>query len=439
MTSRQFIERIKSQKTTIGIIGLGYVGLPLAREFCTGGVNVVGVDIDPAKVRKIMAGESYVRSVDSEEIARFVEMGRLRASCDHALLRETDAILICVPTPLTRRREPDLSYVRQTASEIAKVLQPGQLVVLESTTYPGSTDEVLRPILEGGGLRAGVDFFLAYSPEREDPGNPQWRTRDIPKVVGADDPESLACAEALYAGAVTEVVTVSSTRTAEATKILENIYRCVNIALVNELKGVFECMGIDIWEVVEAAATKPFGFQPFYPGPGLGGHCIPVDPFYLSWKAREFDIPTRFIELAGEVNVGMPRRVVDRLQEALNDRGQAIRDARVLIMGVSYKENVDDIRESPALKIIGLLRDRGAAVSYSDPYVPELGVTRDHSVNLESLSLEDGVIEAQDAVLIVTAHDCIDYSDLVARSKLVVDTRNATAAVTDGREKIVKA
>ncbi len=437
--AEELIARIGSDDARIGVIGLGYVGLPLAREFCAKGFRVHGVDTDPAKVASLVAGESYIASVPSAAIAELVGDGRFTASADHATLREVDAIVICVPTPLDRHRDPDMTYVETTAREVAASLRPGQLVVLESTTYPGTTDELLRPILEAGGLRCGEDFFLAYSPEREDPGNTQWTTRNIPKVVGADDPGSRRAAVALYERAVVEVIPVSSTRAAEATKILENIYRCVNIALVNEMKLLFDKMGIDIWEVIGAAATKPFGFQPFYPGPGLGGHCIPVDPFYLSWKARAFDVPTRFIELAGEVNAAMPAHVVTRLQDALNDRGRVLPGAKVLIVGVAYKPNVDDIRESPALTLIELLRERGVEVCYHDPHVPRVGRGRHYAVDLESVELTDEVLGAQDAALIVTHHDAIDWAKVVTGAKLIVDTRNATAGVTEGRDRIVKA
>jgi UDP-N-acetyl-D-glucosamine dehydrogenase len=363
-------------------------------------------------------------------------------TADFSHLRRCDAILISVPTPLTEGREPDLSYVRVTAETIAKHLRPGQLVVLESTTYPGTTDEIVRPILEGGGLRCGVDFALAFSPEREDPGNPSFSTQSIPKLVGGVTAECGELATALYRHFIEHVVPVSSARVAESGKLLENIFRAVNIALVNELKMLFERMGIDVWEVIEAAATKPFGFMPFSPGPGLGGHCIPIDPFYLTWKARHFDFSTRFIELAGEVNTAMPYYVVDRVIDALGQQGKAVRGARVLVLGVAYKKDVDDLRESPALKIIEILESRGAVVSYNDPHVPTLRTRslRDYgTLQLDSLPLTVEVLSRKDCVVIATDHTAYDYEHVVSAAALVVDSRNATRNVRHGREKIVKA
>ena len=428
--AENLLRAIKEKRAQVGIIGLGYVGLPLAAAFQEAGYNVIGFDVDPEKVESLQAGKSFIRHIDSQVVAQMVESGRFRATTDFSDLSAVEAILICVPTPLTRYREPDMTYVLGTTKSIAQHLRAGQLVVLESTTYPGTTVELLRPILERDGLKSGSDFFLAYSPEREDPGNPKFSTTAIPKVVGGDGAAACELACALYDQVVSGVVPVSTSQTAEAIKLTENIFRAVNIALVNELKVIYEAMGIDVWEVIEAAKTKPFGFMPFYPGPGLGGHCIPIDPFYLTWKAREFGINTRFIELAGEINTAMPRRVVDRLAEALNDHGgKALRGAKVLLMGLAYKKNVDDIRESPAFKLIELLEARGASVDYYDPYVPEIQLTREHptlagrtgiAYSAESLSLFD-------AALICTDHDSVDYQLLADHCPLIVDTRNAMA------------
>ena len=414
----------------VGVIGLGYVGLPLVGAVAGAGFRVVGFDIDAEKAALLNAGRSYIRHIPDAAIAALVESRRFRATADFAAIAEVDAVLICVPTPLTRHREPDLSYVIGTAEAIAPHLRRGQLVVLESTTYPGTTREVMLPILERGGLKSGVDFFLAYSPEREDPGNAQYSTTKIPKVVGADGAAALALVTALYDPFVAGVVPVSSPETAEAVKLTENIFRAVNIALVNELKLVYEAMGIDVWEVIRAAATKPFGFMPFYPGPGLGGHCIPIDPFYLTWKAREYDISTRFIELAGEINTAMPRHVVDRLQGALDQRaGKGLKGARVLILGVAYKKNVDDIRESPTLKIMELLEAKGAHTAYHDPFVPEIPRSREHPefAGRRSVALDAETARGADVALICTDHDGVDYRLLAQHCPLVVDTRNACA------------
>jgi UDP-N-acetyl-D-glucosamine dehydrogenase len=380
--------------------------------------------------------------IPSSAIKEMVDGGRFRATIDFAQIQAMDAILICVPTPLNRSREPDLSYVEGTAEAIAPHLRERQLIVLESTTYPGTTTELLRPILERSGLKSGRDFFIAYSPEREDPGNPKFETSTIPKVVGGDGPAAAELAVALYEQIVTQVVPVSSLAVAEAVKLTENIFRAVNIALVNELKVIYEKMDIDIWEVIDAAKTKPFGFMPFYPGPGLGGHCIPIDPFYLTWKARQYDINTRFIELAGEINTAMPLHVVRRLGEALDERaGKGLNGARVLVVGVAYKKNVDDIRESPALRILSLLRERGAAVGYYDPYIPEIRTAREHAdlSGMRSIEWSAENLETYDAALICTDHDGVDYEALVRNCPLVVDTRNATRAIHDLRERIVKA
>ena len=430
---------IESRQATVGIIGLGYVGLPLARAFCDERFHVLGFDVDLQKVKQISAGKSYIRSVTSEEISKAVNGGLLRVTGDYARLKEVDAIIICVPTPLDRTKEPDLSYVKDTCRAVAQNLRPGQMVVLESTTYPGTTDEVMKPILETSGLKCGEDFLLAYSPEREDPGNPVHSTPTIPKVVGGADEASLEVACALYSQVVTEVVPVSSTRAAEACKILENIYRAVNIALVNELKLLFDKMGIDVWEVIEAASTKPFGYHPFYPGPGLGGHCIPIDPFYLSWKARQYNFSTKFIELAGQVNTAMPEHVVGKIILALNSSGKSLRGSKILLLGMAYKKDVDDVRESPALEIASLLMRHGAVVSYHDPYVPALHKMRDYDLRLESVPLSEETLAAQDCVVIVTAHSDVNYESVVRYAPLVIDTRNATRNVTEGRQKIRKA
>jgi UDP-N-acetyl-D-glucosamine dehydrogenase len=430
------------KKATVGIIGLGYVGIPLALVAANAGFNVLGFDIDGPRVELINRGESFIKHISAESVRRVVETKKFQATANFDRLLEPDAILVCVPTPLTRHREPDLSYVENTAHAIAAHLRRGQLIVLESTTYPGTTEEVIKPILEATGLKSGTDFFLAFSPEREDPGNPDFGTAGIPKVVGGDGPDALALANALYSQLVPRTVPVSSTATAEAVKLTENIFRAVNIALVNELKVVYDAMGIDVWEVIDAAKTKPFGFMAFYPGPGLGGHCIPIDPFYLTWKAREFDIATHFIELAGEINTRMPGYVVDRLIENVDRRlGKAMNGACVLILGLAYKKNVDDLRESPSLRLIEMIERRGATVDYHDPFIPELPRTREHSAlaGRRSVILTPETISAYDAILIATDHDAVDYQMVVSNSKLVIDTRNACAkaGITDIR--VVKA
>jgi UDP-N-acetyl-D-glucosamine dehydrogenase len=434
--------RFRARAATIGVIGLGYVGLPLLRTAAERGFHALGFDIDHAKVARINAGGSYIKHIPGDSIAALRRTGRLEASADFARLREADAIILCVPTPLTRQREPDLTFVVRTTEAVAPHLRRGQLVVLESTTYPGTTREVMQPILEAAGLRSGRDFYLAYSPEREDPGNADFGTGDIPKVVGGDGATAQRLACALYDQIVARTVPVSTLEAAEAVKLTENIFRSVNIALVNELKIVFEAMGIDVWEVIEAAKTKPFGYMPFYPGPGLGGHCIPIDPFYLTWKAREYDIATRFIELAGEINTAMPRRVVDKTVAALSERaGRALSGARVLIVGIAYKKNVDDTRESPAFKIMELLEQRGAAVDFHDPHLDRIPPTREHAAfaGRPSLPLTDAVLAASDAAIICTDHDAIDYPRLVAGCRLVVDTRNACARRGLAAAHIVKA
>lgn len=440
--AQEKIAAVGERRFNVAIIGLGYVGLPLVRAFWRAGFDVTGFDIDPAKITSLMAGKSYIRHFSDEDVAAIAKSGRFHATSQIADLARADAILICVPTPLTRHREPDMSYIVSTAEHLLPHLKAGQTVILESTTYPGTTDEVLKPILERSGLKAGRDFFLAFSPEREDPGNPNYETSTIPKVVGADDPDSRAIAIALYAAIVQSVVPVSSAATAEAVKLSENIFRSVNIALVNELKVIYDRMGIDIWEVIEAAKTKPFGYMPFYPGPGLGGHCIPIDPFYLTWKAREFAITTKFVELAGEINTAMPDYVITRTAEALDERfAKGLNGSRLLIIGAAYKKNVDDMRESPALVLIERLKLRKASVEYHDPYVPALPSTRKHKplMGMKSVELSAETLGSFDAVIIATDHDCIDYQALVSASQLVIDTRNATNAVTEHRDRIVKA
>lgn len=434
------LARIAARQARVGIVGLGYVGLPLALTFCgRGGLAALGIDIDPEKARAIAAGQSYLRHIDAGTIAEAVRARRLEATTEFSRVAECDAVIVCVPTPLTRQREPDLTYVLRTAQAIAPRLRRGQLVVLESTTYPGTTEEVVKPILEdGSGLVTGSDFFLAFSPEREDPGS-GVSTHTIPKIVGGVTPACLEAALALYGSAFERVVPVSSTRVAEMTKLLENIFRSVNIALVNELKMLCDRMGLDIWEIIEAAGTKPFGFMPFRPGPGLGGHCIPIDPFYLTWKARQFEFQTRFIELAGDINSSMPHYVVQRTMEALSDRGVAMKGARVLVLGIAYKRDVDDMRESPAVRLIELLQERGAEVVYHDPYVPRVPRMRQHHLDMVSVPLTDEALAGADAALIATDHACIDYARVVERAPLVIDTRNACRDVKLGRDKIVKA
>ena len=434
--------RIAARTARIGVVGLGYVGLPLAKAICDRGFAVVGLDIDGEKIRLLERGQSYIQHLGPDVAAGLARSGRFLPTADFDHLATVDAVLICVPTPLGRRREPDLSFVERTAEAVARQLRPGQLVVLESTTYPGTTTGIVRPILEAGGLRSGRDFFLAYSPEREDPGNAEYATASIPKVVGGDGPAALRLASALYRSVVVDVVAVASTETAEAVKLTENIFRAVNIALVNELKLVYDAMGIDVWDVIEAAKTKPFGFMPFYPGPGLGGHCVPIDPFYLTWKAREFDVATRFIELAGEVNSAMPRYVVERLATALDARtARGLNGAAILVVGLAYKRNVDDLRESPALRLIELIEGRGARVDFHDPLIPVVPRTREHAA-LEgrcSVPLAPEAVAAFDAVLIATDHDEVDYAALAARARLVVDTRNALGRRGIGGANVVKA
>jgi UDP-N-acetyl-D-glucosamine dehydrogenase len=424
----RLIERIARREYTIGVIGLGYVGLPLILRFGEVGFQVIGFDVDAGKVKQLNDGGSYIQNVSAARVQALLASRRLEATTALERLAEPDAVLICVPTPLTQHRDPDLRYVEKTADAVAATLRRNQLVCLESTTYPGTTDEVVLPRLEARGLRVGVDFFLAFSPEREDPGNAQFETATIPKVVGGVTPDCLALATALYAEAIRQVVPVASTRVAEATKILENVYRAVNIALVNELKIAFERMGINVWDVIEAAKTKPFGFQPFYPGPGLGGHCIPIDPFYLSWKAREYGVVTRFIELAGEVNAGMPAYVILKLMEALNERSKALKGSRILVLGAAYKRDTDDSRESPGLEIMEDLFHKGAKVDYSDPHLPRLPIVRKHKIDLASVVLSEASVRQYDAVLLVTDHSRFPYELIHRSAALIVDSRNAFRA-----------
>jgi UDP-N-acetyl-D-glucosamine dehydrogenase len=436
----QVLEAFQNKTAKLGVVGLGYVGLPLLKAFIGAGYRTIGFDVDPGKVRELEAGRSYIKHVPAAWIQQWLQDDAFMPTADMSLLSEADAILICVPTPLSDSRDPDLAYVESTAREIARTLRPGQLVVLESTTYPGTTRDVILPILEQSGLRVGEDFFLAYSPEREDPGNPDYSADGIPKVVGGHESRSLELAMTLYSAAIVRTVPVSSCEVGEACKILENTYRSVNIAMVNELKVLFDRLGIDVWEVIEAAKTKPFGFQAFYPGPGLGGHCIPIDPFYLSWLARKHELSTRFIELAGEINTSMPRYVVDRLAEALNQVGKPVRGSRVGILGVAYKKDVDDPRESPSFKLMELLQERGAILSYNDPHIETLPDMRHYDVpRLASEPLTANFLSALDCVLIATDHSAYDWDFIVRYARLVVDTRNATAGVVHGREKIVKA
>jgi len=434
--------RLRSGAATVGVIGLGYVGLPLAVATARGGFRTIGFDVDRAKIEQLNSGQSYIEAVAGAELKRHVDSGAFRSTADFGELADCDVVIICVPTPLTRHREPDLQFVEMTAETIAEHLRPGQLIVLESTTYPGTTDEVLIPILARGGLRSGRDFFVAFSPEREDPGNPDFKTTTIPKVVGGDGEEACGLAQLFYGAVVERVVGVSSLKVAEAVKITENVFRAVNIALVNELKIIYDAMGIDIWEVIDAAATKPFGFMPFYPGPGLGGHCIPIDPFYLSWKSREFGLTTRFIELAGEINISMPGYVIARLEQELDRQlAKSLGSARVIIIGISYKKNVPDMRESPSLQLMELLERRGTHVDFHDPLVGEIPQTREHPefAGRKSVALTAETLAGCDAVLVATDHDGVDYALVAEHAPLVIDTRNIMARKNLGRDNVRKA
>jgi len=426
----------------IAVVGLGYVGLPLSLQFARSCVSVLGLDVDARKVQLLNDGQSYIKHIEPLTIAELIRSGKFSASTEFSRIKEMEAVIICVPTPLTKNREPDISFVLETGRTIAPYLSKGALVVLESTTYPGTTDEELRAVLEeGSGMKAGSDFHLAFSPEREDPANKQSKVKLIPKVVGGYTPSCLDRAMALYGKAIDTLVPVSSCRVAEASKLLENIFRSVNIALVNELKLVYSAMGIDIWEVIEAAKTKPFGFMPFYPGPGLGGHCIPIDPFYLTWKAREYGKHTRFIELAGEINTAMPEYVVHRVADALNNRNKAVKGSRVLILGLAYKPNVDDERESPSYVLMDLLSERGAELEYYDPYVPVIKPTREHShfAGRKSVEWNRATIESFDVVLIATNHSCVNYQELANWAQCIVDTRNAMSGTHVRFDKVWKA
>ena len=432
-------KRIRDKTALVGIMGMGYVGLPLVRTFGNAGFATLGYDIDNEKIKLLNAGKSYIKHIPSSTVAELVKKRGFKATSDPKQLSKADALIICVPTPLSKMRDPDMSYVEATARTIAGVLREGQLVVLESTTYPGTTKELVKPILEAGGLKAGKDFYLAYSPEREDPGRTDFSTETIPKVVGGNDPKSKALAVALYTSAISKVVPVDSCEVAEAAKIVENVYRCVNIAMVNELKMVFDKMGIDVWDVINAAKTKPFGFQAFYPGPGLGGHCIPIDPFYLTWKAREYGESTRFIELAGEINTSMPDYVINRLIHALNDQGKAVKGAKVLVLGLAYKKDVDDLRESPSIELIEKLRELGAKVDYNDPHIPKTHKGREHDLGMTSVALTAANLKKYDVALIATDHTAYDYDLIVKNSKLVVDSRNACNGVKAPAGRVVKA
>jgi UDP-N-acetyl-D-glucosamine dehydrogenase len=435
-----FQDKVERRTLTAGIVGLGYVGLPLARLFTSQGFAVLGFDIDRTKTEKLMRGESYIGHIPPSMIAEMLQGDRLQATADFSRVAEADTLSICVPTPLDRAKQPDLTAVRKTAEAITPHLRPGQLVILESTTYPGTTTEVVLPIIERSGLKIGEEIFLGYSPEREDPANPQFTARTIPKVVGANDAQSRRALEAFYGAVFERIVPVTSCEAAEMVKILENIYRSVNIALINELKLLCQRMGLNIWEIIDAAKTKPFGFQAFYPGPGLGGHCIPIDPYYLSWKARQFDFSTRFIELAGEVNTNMPFEVVARVVEHLNARGIASNSARLLVLGLAYKKNVDDCRESPAIRILKLLSERGVRLTYFDPHVSGYVSHRYGRLKgMELAQLSDEALIDADATLILTDHDAFDYERIVRLSASVIDTRNATRSVKSNREKIVLA
>lgn len=447
MFRQVLLQKIQNGSVRAGIIGLGYVGLPLALEYAHKGISTIGFDIDEKKIPILMRGESYIKHIKAENIKKAGDSGKFDATTDFNRLKECDAIIICVPTPLDHHREPDLSFIENSGNMVAQHLKAGQIVTLESSTYPGTTEEILLPLFEEAGLKVqgtkykvGEDFFLAFSPEREDPNNPDFSTSTIPKVVGGVTPACLEIACKLYDLVIVKTVPVSTARAAEATKLLENIYRSINIALVNELKMVFDRMDIDVWEVIEAAKTKPFGFHAFYPGPGLGGHCIPIDPFYLTWKAREYDINTKFIELAGEINTYQPYYVVERLRDFLNENAKkSLSGSKILILGAAYKKNIDDMRESPTLKLIEILENKGAEVKYSDPYVPKLPPTRKYKYEMESVELTADGINSFDVVLLATDHDNFDYKLIAENAKLIVDTRNAFEKHGIKKENIFKA
>ncbi len=433
------LDKINSKEAVVGVVGLGYVGLPLLMEFVEQGFKTIGFDVDGRKVEMLNAGKSYIKHIDEKRVKSVRETNIFEATNDFGRIKDADCILICVPTPLTRHREPDMSFITGTAKTLAKHIRKGQFIVLESSTYPGTTEEVLKPILEESGLKGDSDFWVAFSPEREDPNNPKYNTRTIPKVVGANTEYARQLAMALYEKVIVKTIPVSSSQAAEATKLLENIFRSVNIALVNEMKMILDRMGIDVWEVINAASTKPFGYMPFYPGPGLGGHCIPIDPFYLTWKAREFEINTRFIELAGEVNTSMPFWVVSKVMDALNDQGKSVKGSKILVLGAAYKKDIDDPRESPSFKLMEILLEKGAVVDYNDPLIPTLPDMRMYDIKKKSIDLTAENLAGYDCVLISTDHSVYDWEFIVRNSKLVVDTRNATKDLTENREKIVKA
>lgn len=432
-------QKIETKEAKVGVIGLGYVGLPLVIGFVEAGFFCVGFDIDDKKISTLNQGKTYIKHISQERIEDIVNSGRFDSTTDFSRLADVDCILVAVPTPLDRHQQPDMNFIIDTSETVSKYLRKEQLVVLESSTWPGTTEELMRPILEKSGLKCGKDFYVAFSPEREDPNNSKYSTKTIPKVIGANDRYALECATALYSAVIMRTVPVSSSQAAEATKLLENIFRSVNIALVNEMKIILDRMGIDVWEVIEAASTKPFGYMPFYPGPGLGGHCIPIDPFYLTWKAREYDMPTRFIELAGEINTNMPYWVVQKIMEVLDKKGQNLKGAEILILGAAYKKDIDDVRESPTLKLIEILEEKGARVDYNDPYIPVMPRVRKYQFDMKSVDIKPDNLQKYDAVVISTAHGCYDYQSIVTNSRLIVDTRNATKMVKEGREKIVKA
>ncbi len=431
--------KIEKKTLKVGVLGLGYVGLPLVREFTSAGLKVVGFDIDTKKVAVLNSGRSIIKHIPHSQVKKMTSSGLFKATTNMSLIKTVDAVIVCVPTPLTANREPDMQFIVKSSETIAKYLSKGQLITFESTTYPGTTRELVAEILERSGLKAGRDFYLAYSPEREDPGNKNFTTKTIPKVVGGLTKKCLDMACKLYSAAIDTVVPVLSLEAAEAAKIVENVYRCINIAMVNELKMVFDRMGIDVWEVINAAKTKPFGFSAFYPGPGLGGHCIPIDPFYLTWKARQYGMPTRFIELAGEINTNMPHYVVQKTMEALNERKKSLKGSKLLILGLAYKKDIDDVRESPSIELIELFTKKGAKVDYNDPYIPRTHKQRQHDLKMTSKKLSAKMLAGYDAVVISTDHSSYDYNRIIKNARLVIDTRNATSAVKTGRSKIVKA
>ena len=433
------LNKINENKAVIGVVGLGYVGLPLLMEFVEKGFKTIGFDVDDRKVEKLNAGKSYIKHIDEARVKKVRDSKIFEATTDFTRIKEVDCILICVPTPLNKYREPDMSYIVNTAKVLAKNIRKQQFIVLESSTYPGTTEEVLKPILEESGLKSDVDFWVAFSPEREDPNNPDFNTRTIPKVIGANTDYARKLASAVYEKVIVKTVPVSSSQAAEATKLLENIFRSVNIALVNEMKTILDKMGIDVWEVINAASTKPFGYMPFYPGPGLGGHCIPIDPFYLTWKAREYELNTRFIELAGEVNTAMPSWVISKVVDALNEVQKSIKGSKILLLGAAYKKDIDDPRESPSFKLMEIMLEKGAEVDYNDPLIPELPEMRAYNIRRQSVELTPENLAKYDCVLVSTDHTAYDWDFVVKHAQLVVDTRNATKDVLENRNKIVKA